>query len=144
MAEIKLTKNELRNQQNKLSQLEKYLPTLQLKKALLQLEVNEARGEITQFEENYKKLHSQVRSWSEIITSNKAINFEEAVKVQNVAKRYENIAGVEVPYFESITFEPYDYRLFDTPAWVDSAISYMRKLAEAQAKIKIAEEKKRP
>ncbi|OJU81267.1 MAG: V-type ATP synthase subunit D [Chlamydia sp. 32-24] len=142
MAEIKLTKNELRNQQNKLSQLEKYLPTLQLKKALLQLEVNEARGEITQFEENYKKLHSQVRSWSEIITSNKAINFEEAVKVQNVAKRYENIAGVEVPYFESITFEPYDYRLFDTPAWVDSAISYMRKLAEAQAKIKIAEEKK--
>ena len=54
MAEIKLTKNELRNQQNKLSQLEKYLPTLQLKKALLQLEVNEARGEITQFEENYK------------------------------------------------------------------------------------------
>jgi len=142
VAEIKLTKNELRNQQNKLSQLEKYLPTLQLKKALLQLEVNEARGEITQFEENYKKLHSQVRSWSEIITSNKAINFEEAVKVQNVAKRYENIAGVEVPYFESITFEPYDYRLFDTPAWVDSAISYMRKLAEAQAKIKIAEEKK--
>ncbi len=43
MAEIKLTKNELRSQQNLLAQLEKYLPTLQLKKAMLQSEVSEAR-----------------------------------------------------------------------------------------------------
>ncbi len=39
MAETKLTKNELRNQQTHLAQLEKYLPTLQLKKAMLQAEV---------------------------------------------------------------------------------------------------------
>ena len=55
MAEVKLTKNELRTQQNKLSQLQKYLPTLQLKKAMLQAEVNEARIEIAQCEKEYKK-----------------------------------------------------------------------------------------
>ena len=55
MAEIKLTKNELRSQQNKLNQLEKYLPTLQLKKAMLQIEVNEARLEISKCEEDFFK-----------------------------------------------------------------------------------------
>ena len=46
MAGVKLTKNELRDQQFKLKQLQKYLPTLQLKKAMLQVEVNTARYEI--------------------------------------------------------------------------------------------------
>ena len=39
MAEIKFTKTELRSQQLKLDRLRKYLPTLQLKKAMLQVEV---------------------------------------------------------------------------------------------------------
>ncbi|MFN0065614.1 MAG: hypothetical protein ACKVOH_05190 [Chlamydiales bacterium] len=51
MAEIKLTKNELRAQQIKLGQLRKYLPTLQLKKAMLQTQVNEVRLEIRRLEE---------------------------------------------------------------------------------------------
>lgn len=51
MAEIKLTKNELRAQQNRLTQLLKYLPTLQLKKAMLQLEVQEAKAELLKCEE---------------------------------------------------------------------------------------------
>ena len=46
MAQIKLTKMELRDQQYKLKQLQKYLPTLQLKKAMLQTEVNNAVYEI--------------------------------------------------------------------------------------------------
>ena len=46
MAQIKLTKTELRLQQLKLAQLLKYLPTLQLKKAMLQAEVNFTQQEI--------------------------------------------------------------------------------------------------
>ena len=46
MAEVKFTKTELRSQQLKLDRLRKYLPTLQLKKAMLQMEVNLAQVEI--------------------------------------------------------------------------------------------------
>ena len=53
MSKIKLTKNELRTQQTKLNQLLKYLPTLQLKKALLQAEVTEARLELTTFKKEF-------------------------------------------------------------------------------------------
>ena len=46
MAEVKLTKTELRIHQIKLDRLQKYLPTLQLKKAMLQVEVLQAQAEI--------------------------------------------------------------------------------------------------
>lgn len=142
MAEIKLTKNELRTQQTKLSQLEKYLPTLHLKKAMLQIEVNEAKVEIVHLEEAYQKLYENMKQYSALLSEITSVNLVSAVKIINVKKRYENIAGVEVPYFEGIEFEEFQYDLMDTPAWVDSVILGLRSLAEATAKITVAREKK--
>lgn len=142
LAEYKLTKNELRAQQNKLSQLQKYLPTLQLKKVLLQLEVNEARLEIVQLEETYNALHQEVESYSALLSDTSEIDPMGAAKIIDVKKRIENIAGVEVPYFDSITFADFDYSLFDTPAWLDSVVKGVRGLAKAQVKIDIARQKK--
>jgi len=142
MAEIKLTKNELRAQQNRLGQLEKYLPTLQLKKAMLQAEVSEARSEIAKCEDEYGRLHKQVESYSALLTEPLTINLMDSAKILKIHRRYENIAGVEVPYFEGIDFADFFYNLFDTPPWVDPVTKGLRGLAEANVKIKIAEEKK--
>lgn len=142
MAEVKLTKNELRAQQNRLAQLQKYLPTLQLKKALLQIEVNEARQEIGKLEHNYNALHKEVEGYSALLSDKSEIDPMGAAKIVDIKKRFENIAGVEVPYFENITFADFDYTLFDTPAWLDGVVRGVRGLAEAQVKIDIAREKK--
>ena len=142
MAEVKLTKNELRQQQHRLTQLEKYLPTLQLKKAMLQSEVSEARQEILHLEDNFTKLRNAVAGYSALFLDTSAIDIKHAAKIVEIKKRFENIAGVEVPYFESVQFEPYDYNLFDTPPWVDSAIAKLRAAAEGGAAIEVAKEKK--
>lgn len=141
MAEIKLTKNELRAQQNRLLQLQKYLPTLQLKKAMLQLEVIESRNEISRLEEDYSSLHQKVEGYSSLLSDTSAVDPSDAAKITNITKRYENIAGVEVPYFEGVTFADFHYNLFATPAWVDPVIVGIRSLAEARVKIMIAREK---
>jgi V/A-type H+-transporting ATPase subunit D len=142
MAEIKLTKNELRVQQNRLGQLQKYLPTLQLKKAMLQAEVSEARIEIGKCEAEYNRLHKQVEAYSPLLAEVLAINLADSAWITKVGRRYENVAGVEVPYFESIEFADFSYNLFDTPPWVDPVTRGLRGLAEANVRIKIAEEKK--
>lgn len=142
MAEIKLTKNELRAQQGRLAQLQKYLPTLQLKKAMLQLEVHEARLELAKCDEAYESLHAAAEEYSALLSVRYMMDFTNAVHITNIAKRYENIAGVEVPYFEGITFADFSYNLFDTPPWVDSVIVGLRSLAEARARIMVAKEKK--
>lgn len=142
MAEIKLTKNDLRVQQNRLQQLRKYLPTLKLKKAMLQIEVNEARIEIAKCEEEFQRVQKLVENFSPLLTEKLSVNIRDSAKISKINRRYENIAGVEVPYFESMSFEDFHYNLFDTPPWLDSAAKNLRGLAEAQIRVKIAREKK--
>jgi len=142
MAELKLTKNELRSQQTKLGQLEKYLPTLQLKKAMLQGEVHEARLEISKLREEFEKFSQAVEEYAALLTERVSINLTDAAKVVTIMKRYENIAGVEVPYFDGMTFEEFSYDLFETPAWVDGVVIGLRGLATANARITVAQEKK--
>ncbi len=141
MADVKFTKNELRGQQIRLAELQKFLPTLQLKKAMLQAEVNEAKAELRQCEQDYEKRHSAIGSYSALLNEKTSFDLTKAAKVKQVRKRYENIAGIEIPYFESITFQEFSYNLFDTPAWIDSLIEGLQGLMEASIRIQIAQEK---
>lgn len=134
---MKLTKNGLRIEQNRLSLLNKYLPTLQLKKALLQVEVANARLEAEAFEKDFTLIKTKTEAFASLITD----SLLEAVKIKEVKKRVENIAGIDVPYLDAVIFEPFDYSLFDTPAWLDSAILKLQQLIEMKEKLTIAREK---
>lgn len=140
---IKLTKNELRKEQTRLSQFQRYLPTLQLKKAMLQFEVNLAQMEIARLMEEMRLVRLQVEEFTPFLMEKVTVNLLSFADVARVKKRYENIAGVEIPIFEDITFKEADYALFDTPAWTDEAVHILRELATAREKVSIGEEKKR-
>ncbi len=142
MAEVKLTKNELRSQQNRLNLLLKYLPTLQLKKALLQLEVSEARAEIAAAEEVYSTEKAACDAFAAVLTDRLSFPIQSCVQVEEVKRHYENIAGVEVPYLDEIRFKPFEYLLFDTPAWIDAALAHLKELVTGEIRLKIAKEKK--
>lgn len=143
MAEVKLTKTELRLQQLKLARLRKYLPTLQLKKAMLQTEVNQAQVDIEILLGDFATSQEGVSKYSALLTERSATDLFSAVKVNQVDRIQENIAGVEIPSFEKIVFEQASYSLFDTPLWFESAIQGLKELITLREKIKIAEEKKR-
>lgn len=142
MATLRLTKSELRNQQVRLTQLQRYLPTLQLKKAMLQAEVNEVRTEVIRLENAYSEARLLASHESGVFSERCGLDLSLAAKPTKIAKRYENIAGVDIPIFEKIDFAPFEYSLFSTPAWLEAAIDEMRSLAVSKAKILIAEEKK--
>lgn len=140
---IKLTKAELRKEQTRLSQFQRYLPTLQLKKAMLQFEVSVAATEISRLHEEMRLVRTQVEEFTPILLEKVQLDFLDYADVLRVKKRYENIAGVEIPIFEDITFKDSDYFLFDTPAWTEQSIDKLRELVTAREKISIGEEKKR-
>ncbi len=143
MSQIKLTKNELRSQQERLGQLQKYLPTLQLKKAMLQLEVNQADYELENLKKNYQKEKKENETFQKLLTDANAYLLFEGTKVSEVKKRYENIAGAEIPFFEDVIFEDLNYFFFDTPFWIDHAMLLLRSLVTAKQKIHVVKEKKR-
>lgn len=140
---LKLTKNELRDQQQKLSLFQKYLPTLQLKKAMLQFEVNQAAAEIAKKKEEFVAARLTAKSFSPLLLDRTSGDPLEYVKIETVHKHMENVAGAEIPVFDSITFRDPDYFLFDTPVWMDQALELIKELIIAREKLKIAEEQKR-
>lgn len=142
MSEIKLTKNALRSEQTKLGQLERYLPTLQLKKAMLQSEVNDVRLEISRLTEEFDNRRLQLSSVGGLFSQHLGFSFEELAQVEQIDKHFENVAGVDIPIFEKVTFKEFDYPLFSTPAWIDGAIVLLHQMVEARAKVMVAQEKK--
>jgi len=143
MAEIKLTKNELRDQELRLSQLKRYLPTLQLKKAMLQTEVSAALQEINVLEQEGSKIEGEIDGFKELFCSPGAKLMFDASRIKEVKKRVENIAGADLPFFEEVIFEEFNYSLFDTPLWVDSAIASYKTLLFKKEEIAVVREKKK-
>ncbi|NGX26727.1 MAG: V-type ATP synthase subunit D [Chlamydiae bacterium] len=139
---IKYTKTELRQQQIRLTQLEKYLPTLQLKKTMLQLEINGVQDELEQFGVQLDNYAGRVQGFQKLLTSPDAESLFESCHLLQVKKHYENIAGVEIPIFEEIVFDQPTYFLFDTSFWLESGIHSTRQLIETRERIIILEEKK--
>jgi V/A-type H+-transporting ATPase subunit D len=140
---IRWTKQELRNQQTRLTQFERYLPTLQLKKAMLQFEVIQAQAEITQLMEQFNQIQSKIDVFAPLLAEKVFCDLPSYADVLHVKKRYENIAGVEIPILDKVVFHEADYSLFGSPPWTDSATALLRDLATAREALRIAEEKRR-
>ncbi|MEI6242415.1 MAG: V-type ATP synthase subunit D [Chlamydiota bacterium] len=139
---VKLTKSGLRSEQEKLFQLQKYLPTLQLKKAMLQLEFNNVCVSLQKLE---KKFSIERKGLDELIPLLGRAPDTEVLfftQVESIQKRYENLAGVEVPVFEGVTFPEETYSLFSTPMWMDTALDRIKNVVKLREEIRIQEEKK--
>ena len=141
MATVKLTKNELKVQKDRLKQFERYLPTLQLKKQQLQSVIMKTAAELEKTEAERKKSAGDLDDWVAVFSENEA--FSEDLKLQNlvvpdkVVSVPENVAGVEIPAFQELTFKDIQYDVEDYPLWVDTAVIKLRDIAKLDAMINV-------
>lgn len=140
---VRLTKNELRIQQTRLTQFQRYLPTLQLKKAMLQFEVSLVLLDIQKLEGEFEEVRRKVEDFAPLLGEKMEIDVMQYAEVSFVKKQYENVAGVEIPVFKGVIFEEPEYFLFDTPVWTESVTELLRALVTARETINVAQEKKR-
>lgn len=143
MSQVKLTKNELRSQQTRLNQLERYLPTLQLKKALLQAEVQNVKVQLERLKVEAKAFLEHVQDYARLFPEMDFPSIEQAVEIDEIQRESENIAGVEIPIFKGVKFHVLQYHLFDSPPWMEAAVEGVHKLIESECALKIEMEKLR-
>ena len=139
MGKIKLTKGELKRQRDALRQYERYLPTLQLKKQQLQMEIVR---QAMLLEEKKRAAAAKTKStlaWSGLL-ADAGINLHRFVTPKEIITEAKNIAGVDLPGFKGIEFEAAEYDLFIMPLWVDSAIESLRELVVLRSEINTLEE----
>lgn len=141
MAKIKFTKTELKSQQDALKQFVRFLPTLQLKKQQLQMEVRLSTEELERNLAEQKELVDRMSSFLELFSSDAEVAFFEGlVRVRRVLTGEENIAGIAIPTFDRVEFEPADWDLFDTEWYVDDAVQALKDAVSLREAYKVLEE----
>lgn len=140
MAKIKYTKTEQKNQQDALKQFRRFLPTLQLKKQQLQLEVRQSVERVEANREAMKELSVKLSSlFSFFCDSSEAEFFASKVSIARVLAGTANIAGITIPVFEKVEFAPLQWDLLETPWHADECINALKEMISLRAAGKILE-----
>jgi V/A-type H+/Na+-transporting ATPase subunit D len=140
---IRLTKNEFKKQKDALKMYKRYLPTLQLKKQQLQMEIRGIQARAAQVNAERERLLEQFQTWVAVFGESTALQNPDGgwiLSLERVQVESDNIAGVEIPVFRQAEFRADDYSLFAKPLWVDRAIAHLRDILSLDIELKILEE----
>jgi V/A-type H+-transporting ATPase subunit D len=139
MAKIKFTKGELKRQRDALKQFQRYLHTLQLKKQQLQLEILQQNAILQKAKQALIKKKQAVYSWAGLL-ADPTEEIKSFLNPDKVITHLKNIAGVDIPVFDSLEFVEKDYDLFLTPLWLDTAIQALRELIVLNKEILVCQQ----
>ena len=134
---IKLTQGELKRQRDALRQYERYLPTLQLKKQQLQMEILHQQRFLKERKNSLSGMEKSAENWLGLLVEVPEIN--QWLIPEKILTSKKNIAGVDVPVFERVDFELTEYDLFLTPLWVDSGIETLRNMVSLREEMRVIE-----
>ena len=134
MAKVKLTKGELKRQRDCLKQYLRYLPTLQLKKQQLQIEILHQLSIVEDRRQQEGKKVVAADTWLGLL-SEPQVNLKPLLKPLKIITDAKNIAGVDIPVFVNVEFPPAEYDLFTTPLWVDAALEALKILKALRQEI---------
>jgi V/A-type H+-transporting ATPase subunit D len=134
---IKFTQGELKRQRDALRQYERYLPTLQLKKQQLQLEIVHQQSALKERRNSLSKKEKSAENWLGLLVE--APDIRQWLIPKKIITAKKNIAGVDVPVFERVDFEPAEYDLFLMSLWVDAGLETLRGMVSLQEEIRVIE-----
>ena len=127
MGKIKFTKTELKHQQDAKKQFERFLPTLQLKKQQLQLEVRQSADALEKNLRAQEKLKADLEATMAFFSDSDIVDLlEETLSVDHVEKGEANIAGINIPTFQKVVFAESKVDYFATEWFFDDALEVMR------------------
>ncbi len=124
---------ELKRQQADLERYRRFLPTLVLKKLLIQLELNRAKRSLVKTVKQEKDLMDWIHAWVAVMGEEAGIT--EILRIESVETAMTNVAGVEVPVFKGLRFKKTDYDLYTTPLWVDKAMEALKRVLMIRAEV---------
>lgn len=142
MARLKLSKASLQQERTRLQLYEKLLPSLDLKRRQLKLELDRAREELEKTRAEVSTLEARIGAELPML-ANPDLDLVGLVKMTAFELEEENVVGVRLPKLARVECQVADYSLLAKPAWVDVLVERLKEAAEARTRIQIAAERVR-
>lgn len=141
MEKIKHTKNELKTQRDALRRFERYLPTLQLKKQQLQVELRQLDARIEARRAEQQQLRADTDRWVKLFCEE--VEWSRYLKIDSVRSSSGNIAGVAIPVFDDVVFRRELPDLWLTASWVDDGLRALERLIRLKIELAYLDEQHR-
>lgn len=140
MAKIKFTKSELKQQRDALKQYEHFLPTLQLKKQQLQLEIRKCDAKLEELAKLQKQHIEELEKWIGIFALKEIFSeIPKILTIKEIVTDKQNIAGLDVPVLKKVIFDESIYDLYTTLPSLDDALETVKKAIEFEIESMIIE-----
>ncbi|WP_017296867.1 V-type ATP synthase subunit D [Nodosilinea nodulosa] len=140
MAKIAFNKGALKAQKDQIDVYERFLPSLDLKKTQLLIEVNRAEQMLRAAKEQTATDQGRVQSWVALLSAT-PLELSRLVTLVGWEKRHESVAGVRVPVLGDIQFQVRPYTRLGSPLWIDALVESLQEAASQQLKVTILEER---
>ncbi len=137
MARLKLSKQALTQQQEQLRLYRRLLPSLDLKRRQLSVEVKKAEAEHAAIRRELEALQRHIGEELPML-AHPDFRLKELVRLESFEVGEQNIVGVRLPVLERLECQVADYSRLATPPWVDVLVERLKQAVELQLKIDIA------
>ncbi|QKI88955.1 V-type ATP synthase subunit D [Thiomicrorhabdus xiamenensis] len=132
-AKIALNKTALKQSRDKLGMYKRYLPSLDLKRQQLMLELQKARAETDAHLQAIEEHLTQAQDWIGLL-ANADIKVNGLVKVTGIDEAEQNLLGVTLPLYVDTRFALESYSMLANPYWVDALVEALKEVATLRAK----------
>ena len=125
---LALNKTSLKQQRDQLAMYQQYLPSLDLKRQQLLVDLQHSKNKLKSTEREISDvLDSQAGLFSLLGASDQ--NLTDLVRVEAMVVDEENVLGVRLPILGAIRFQVKDYSMLAKPFWVDFLVEFLQTMA---------------
>ena len=142
MAKLKLSKSALQQERQQLKLYQRTLPSLDLKRRQLSIELAKATTELEEARQAVEALENGIGEQLPML-ANTDIELSGLVQMTDFELGEENVVGVRLPLLKQIHCTVADYSLLAKPAWVDVLVERLRDAAEQRTQVLVAAERVR-
>jgi V/A-type H+/Na+-transporting ATPase subunit D len=140
LSRVRASKQELKRQRDALSRFKRYLPTLQLKKRQLQMEIRRVEAREHEADSELIAAEQGLEPWIGLLAG--AAPILDHLAIAAVHRGTTNIAGIDVPVLEDLEFTRTLPDLHATPAFLDDAIAACQTLARLRMERRVLAEQR--
>jgi len=137
VAKLKLSKHAMHAQQEQLRLYQRLLPSLDLKRRQLSVEVQKAEAEAAAIDDQMAALQRRIGQELPML-ADPDFRLNDLVTLKDYRLGEQNVVGVRLPRLERLEYQVADYSRFATPPWVDVLVSRLKQAIELKLRAEIA------
>jgi len=138
MARLALSKSSLQKERRKLSNFERFLPSLDLKRRQLMMERAKAAEELRGAEKALEKFLDGIGELLPML-ANREVDLTDLVHVSALTQDVENVVGIRLPRLSGFEVELKKYSRLGRPQWVDGVAARLKECVALNLRVQFGQ-----